>query len=147
MFVFNGTDWKRPSTLIFLLSTASISYHCFNMCIDVFHTIIISSELQFYSVMLLWYTMTLVELCPVIYCMFMIIQFDRCGGTTYSSMALVIVWKMLKHVSTKMLSAGNWTVLNRNLLDATQDTLQHKHLFMSTFKVYVSINLKFINRY
>jgi hypothetical protein len=147
MFVFKRTDWRRPSTLIFLLCTASISYHFCNMCIDVSHTIIILNELQFYSVMLLCYIMTPVELCPVVYCTCMIKQFDRGCGTTHSSMALVIAWKMLKHVSAKMLSAGNWIVLDRNLLDATQNSQQHKHLFMSIFKAYVSINLKFINRY
>jgi len=112
-----------------------------------FYAIIVLNELQFYSVMLLCYIMTPVELCPVVYCMCVIRQFDRSCGTTHSSMALVIAWKMLKHISTKMLSAGNWTVLNINLLDATQNTLQHKHLFVSIFKVYASINLKFINRY
>ena len=141
-FVFNGTDWKRPSTLIFLLSTPSISYHCFNICVGVFHAIIISNELQFYSVMLL-------SNCVLLYiaCVWSDSLTDVVVQHTTAWQWLVIVWKMLKHVSTKMLSTGNWTVLNRNLLDATQNTLQHKHLFMSTFKVYVSINLKFINGY
>ena len=148
MFVFNRTDQKRPSTLIFLLSTASTSYHCCNTCVDMFHAIIIVlNKLQFYSIMLLCYIMTPVELCPVVYCMCMIRQFDRGCGTAHSSMALVIAWKVLKHISTKMLSAGIWTVLNRILLGATRNTLQHKHLFMSIFKVYSSINLKFINRH